>query len=64
MITKYRISHFLYEVAPMMLDSFTQGHKAPHHCSSGSLCWPSPIDEHVSRGFSVADPSAGTCGEP
>jgi hypothetical protein len=31
---------------------------------SGPPCWPSPIDEHVSRGFAVADGSAGTCGEP
>jgi hypothetical protein len=57
MITNCRISQFLY-------DSCTRAHKAPHHCSSGSLRWPSPIDEHVSRGFAVTDASARTCGEP
>jgi hypothetical protein len=41
-----------------------EAHKASHDCSSGSLCWPSPIYEHVRRGFAVTDASAGTCGEP
>ena len=65
MVTNCRISHFLYAAAAMNAGAAARNlTKRRTPCSSGSLRWPSPIEEHVGRGFTVPDASAGTGGEP